>query len=180
MSGAISNEYWGLVDERLVQMAASTKRVYFRSMIWERDRGLCGICGGPVQYAEMDLDHVKPKSLGGPDHWDNLRVAHATCNRARGNGQPVAAQPRAPRRGRGRRTAPQSATLLPLELWRRRRLLTQDGLAAKAGIFKATIARIESGARVGVRFKTMKALADALGVQPAEVDEFRPRLGLDA
>lgn len=73
----------------------------------------------------------------------------------------------------------QLPTMPKMELLRRRRMLTQHELAAESGVSQGTIARIESGARVGVRFKTMKALADALGVQPAEVDEFRPRLGLN-
>jgi transcriptional regulator with XRE-family HTH domain len=65
-----------------------------------------------------------------------------------------------------------------MRLLRRRNLLTQHGLAAKSGVSQGTIARIESGARTELRVGTMKALAEALGVQPDEVTEFRPSLGL--
>jgi transcriptional regulator with XRE-family HTH domain len=66
-----------------------------------------------------------------------------------------------------------------MRMLRRRNLLTQHGLAAKSGVSQGTIARIESGRRTELRVGTMKAIAAALGVQPAEVDEFRPSLGLD-
>ncbi len=32
------------------------------------------------------IDHVEPQSLGGGDDPENLMVAHASCNSARGNG----------------------------------------------------------------------------------------------
>jgi transcriptional regulator with XRE-family HTH domain len=60
---------------------------------------------------------------------------------------------------------------------RRLRLLSQDALAAKAGVGKSTLVHIELG-RVRPQFKTIRRLADALGVEPSEVDEFRPTLGL--
>lgn len=60
------------------------KRLYFRSRLYERDGGICGICGKPVDYADMDVDHIRPKSWGGPDHWDNLQVSHSSCNRRKG------------------------------------------------------------------------------------------------
>jgi transcriptional regulator with XRE-family HTH domain len=72
----------------------------------------------------------------------------------------------------------QCAAVPAMRLLRRRNLLTQHGLAAKSGVSQGTIARIESGKRTELRVGTMKAIADALGVQPAEVTEFRPSLGL--
>lgn len=51
---------------------------------------------------------------------------------------------------------------------RKRVGLTQDGLAAAAGLSVDMIARIESGA-TGVRFITISKLATALGVDPAEL-----------
>ncbi len=61
-------------------MAASGARC-----IWERDRGLCGICGQPVVLGAMQLDHIIPRSLGGPTTPENLRTAHPTCNNRRRN-----------------------------------------------------------------------------------------------
>lgn len=65
-------------------MAVAPER---RWAIWGRDGGYCGICGDPVPYREMHLDHIVPVSLGGGDEPSNLRPAHARCNIGRGNGR---------------------------------------------------------------------------------------------
>lgn len=62
---------------------------------------------------------------------------------------------------------------------RRRRMLTQQALAKESGVSQGTIARIEAGHRAEVQFRTMQNLARALGVEPSDVDEFRPSLGLN-
>lgn len=53
----------------------------------------CWLCGGPIDLdaewwrdAAMSVDHVLPRSLGGPDDLANLRPAHRTCNVRRSNG----------------------------------------------------------------------------------------------
>lgn len=56
-----------------------------RQLVIERDGSTCRLCGEPVELDQVDLDHLVPVSLGGTNHADNLRVAHASCNRARGN-----------------------------------------------------------------------------------------------
>lgn len=61
------------------------KRTFFRSKMYERDKGLCGICGEPVEYWDVDLDHIVPTSAGGLYHWENLRISHSACNRRRGD-----------------------------------------------------------------------------------------------
>jgi predicted transcriptional regulator len=73
----------------------------------------------------------------------------------------------------------QLPTLPKMSLLRRRRMLTQHGLAAQSGVSQGTIARIESGQRTDLRFGTMRKLASALGVEPSDVTEFRPSLGLN-
>jgi transcriptional regulator with XRE-family HTH domain len=62
---------------------------------------------------------------------------------------------------------------------RLRRVMTQVELAAKSGVSQGTIARIETGERKRVALRTVKALAAALEIDAAEIDEFRPALGLD-
>lgn len=52
--------------------------------IYERDNGLCGICGQAVEFEEMELDHVMPLSKGGTHEPGNVQCAHATCNRRKG------------------------------------------------------------------------------------------------
>lgn len=52
----------------------------FRRWIYERDGGLCGICGLPVAFAEMHVDHIRPRIEGGSDHVSNFRISHPRCN----------------------------------------------------------------------------------------------------
>ncbi|HLY67599.1 MAG TPA: helix-turn-helix transcriptional regulator [Chloroflexota bacterium] len=51
---------------------------------------------------------------------------------------------------------------------RRQRNWTQDKLAAEAGISIDMVSRVEAGA-TGARFNTVAKLAEALGVDPAEL-----------
>lgn len=77
------SKYWGLNDPVFAHMDSESSRLYFRVQLWLRDKGMCGICGLYVQLSKMDMDHIKQQAERGPDHWDNLRVAHARCNRSR-------------------------------------------------------------------------------------------------
>ncbi len=52
---------------------------------------------------------------------------------------------------------------------RRRRAMTQDELAERAGVSKVVIFKLEQGARDGVRIPTLYALADGLGVPTASL-----------
>jgi len=77
-----------------------------RHCIYERDGWACQICGDQtdpsdfeevlgsdgrvtivVGYTYPSLDHIVPKSLGGPDTVENLRTAHHGCNSDRGIGE---------------------------------------------------------------------------------------------
>jgi transcriptional regulator with XRE-family HTH domain len=62
---------------------------------------------------------------------------------------------------------------------RLRRMLTQVELAERSGVSQGTIARIETGERKRIALRTVKALAAALEIDAAEIDEFRPALGLE-
>ncbi len=60
--------------------------------IGERDNWMCWLCGlavapdlSPSSRIGPTLDHVLPRSRGGADHPDNLRLAHAYCNHQRRN-----------------------------------------------------------------------------------------------
>ncbi len=61
---------------------------------------------------------------------------------------------------------------------RRERLLTIRGLAEAAGVSPRTVLLVEHGEQVP-RPGTIKKLAAALGVEPAQVREFRAAMGLD-
>lgn len=63
--------------------------------IIERDKGICGICGKPVDMADIrgntigryypTIDHIKPMSKGGGHVWGNVRLAHMICNSRKGD-----------------------------------------------------------------------------------------------
>lgn len=56
-----------------------------RARILRRDKWTCGYCGDKAST----IDHVFPKSRGGPDTWLNLISACESCNQAKGDRTPV-------------------------------------------------------------------------------------------
>ena len=62
--------------------------------------------------------------------------------------------------------------------WRRRRMLTVRALADLTDLSKTTINLIETGQRTP-QFDTIKKLSAALEVEPAQIAECRPALGLE-
>lgn len=61
--------------------------------IWERDRGICQICGFPVydnksapRRLRPHYDHTIPLNNGGTDTRENVRLTHAFCNQHKGDG----------------------------------------------------------------------------------------------
>jgi 5-methylcytosine-specific restriction endonuclease McrA len=70
-----------------------------RRAVFARDRHRCQYCGST---RHLTVDHVVPRSKGGPDTWDNLVTSCAPCNRKKGDrpahlaGLRLLRQPRAP------------------------------------------------------------------------------------
>jgi len=64
---------------------------YSRREIVERDsdengQPICQICGYPVSYENLHIDHIVPIHKGGKDVKENVRVTHGTCNVRRRKG----------------------------------------------------------------------------------------------
>lgn len=53
--------------------------------IWQAQRGLCALTGVELVQGEASLDHIVPRSMGGPDDCSNLRWVHRVVNVMRGN-----------------------------------------------------------------------------------------------
>lgn len=53
--------------------------------VWERDSGICWICGGPAELEAWHLEHKIPLSKGGSHTYDNVAVSHPKCNIAKGS-----------------------------------------------------------------------------------------------
>lgn len=55
-----------------------------RNYVVLRDWYACRICGLPIAPDRHVIDHVLPRSLGGTNDPENLRLAHDYCNNIRG------------------------------------------------------------------------------------------------
>lgn len=56
-----------------------------RRVVFERDEGICGICGEAADLNDFHIDHIHPVSRGGEHTYENVQVAHPDCNRKKGN-----------------------------------------------------------------------------------------------
>lgn len=59
------------------------KRGTLKKLI-KRQHGACALCGMELALREADLDHIVPRSMGGPNLYWNFRATHRRCNRERG------------------------------------------------------------------------------------------------
>jgi 5-methylcytosine-specific restriction endonuclease McrA len=48
--------------------------------VYDRDGGLCRLCGKPVRRDQMSLDHIVPIAAGGSHTTLNVQLAHRLCN----------------------------------------------------------------------------------------------------
>jgi 5-methylcytosine-specific restriction endonuclease McrA len=75
------------------------RRKITRRAVFARDDWTCQYCGS---RSNLTVDHVIPRSKGGPSSWDNIVASCAPCNRRKGNALPRQAgmipsrKPRAP------------------------------------------------------------------------------------
>jgi len=61
-----------------------TKVRFSRHNIYTRDNNTCQYCGRQLARAELNLDHVVPRSRGGRTTWDNVVCCCVDCNIAKG------------------------------------------------------------------------------------------------
>lgn len=54
-------------------------------LVFLRDGFQCQYCGGKFRSGDLTVDHVVPKSKGGPRNFQNLVAACSPCNSKRGN-----------------------------------------------------------------------------------------------
>lgn len=48
-------------------------------------RGWCEYCGAKLTKSTRSVDHITPKSSGGPNNWANYAAACQTCNANKGS-----------------------------------------------------------------------------------------------
>ena len=68
---------------------------FSRINIFARDGFTCQYCGTRPHRAELNLDHVVPRALGGRSTWENVVCSCVDCNRRKGGRTPEQAGLRA-------------------------------------------------------------------------------------
>jgi hypothetical protein len=54
------------------------------TLVFARDKGICGICRSPVDpHTPWEVDHIRPISKGGLHAYSNVQLAHRSCNRSK-------------------------------------------------------------------------------------------------
>jgi 5-methylcytosine-specific restriction endonuclease McrA len=61
------------------------RRKITRRAVFARDDWTCQYCGA---RSNLTVDHVVPRSKGGPSTWENIVASCAPCNRRKGNFSP--------------------------------------------------------------------------------------------
>ena len=59
-----------------------------RRNIFARDGNKCQYCGKRFGTSELSLDHVQPRSQGGPTTWENIATCCVNCNVKKGGRTP--------------------------------------------------------------------------------------------
>ncbi len=65
-----------------------------RKNVMLRDGHLCQYCAAHLPTRDLNIDHVVPRSRGGPDSWENLVTACRQCNLRKGRRTPEEASMR--------------------------------------------------------------------------------------
>ncbi len=77
---------WPSIVRLKAYVTVPYKRILLsRKNVLRRDRFRCQYCGSRDR---LTIDHILPKSRGGPDSWENLVAACVPCNNRKGNRTP--------------------------------------------------------------------------------------------
>jgi 5-methylcytosine-specific restriction endonuclease McrA len=75
--------------KRQARKRGATVETVYRRVVFERHRGVCGICLQPIDPAEQwHIDHVIPLSKGGAHSYANTQPSHPACNVRKGDKLP--------------------------------------------------------------------------------------------
>jgi len=61
------------------------KVIFSRANLFKRDQYKCQYCGEKPRTAELSIDHIIPKFLGGKTTWENCVICCVSCNTLKAN-----------------------------------------------------------------------------------------------
>ncbi len=70
-------------DYRLLDKDPVPDSVYYRVM--KESGGRCALCGASKKDYPFNVDHIRPRSRGGKNDYENLQVLCSKCNQAKSN-----------------------------------------------------------------------------------------------
>ncbi|MHA2068802.1 MAG: HIT domain-containing protein [Candidatus Thorarchaeota archaeon] len=73
----------GIWDYRLLDADPIPDSLRYR--VLKEAGGRCALCGATHKERPLDVDHIKPRSKGGKNVYENLQVLCSKCNRSKGN-----------------------------------------------------------------------------------------------
>ena len=73
----------GTWDYRMLEADPVPDSLRFR--VLQESGGRCALCGATKKDRPLDVDHIKPRSRGGLNVYENLQVLCSKCNRSKGN-----------------------------------------------------------------------------------------------
>ena len=76
--------------KRYVRKGRLRLRCNRKNVFW-RDRYTCQYCGDVFANSELTIDHVTPRSRGGPKVWENVVASCRKCNQKKGSMLPYEA-----------------------------------------------------------------------------------------
>jgi len=72
------------VRDKSARRRAKKRRAFVepvsRAVVFDRDNGICHLCGKKVAPKHWHLDHIVPLSQGGEHSYRNVAVSHPRCN----------------------------------------------------------------------------------------------------
>lgn len=69
-----------IISERLTLNGKEFDVKIDRKAVWQKYGGRCAYCGCEITIKEMQVDHLKPKRIGGSNDMDNLNPSCRLCN----------------------------------------------------------------------------------------------------
>jgi ATP adenylyltransferase len=73
----------GIWDYRLLETDPIPDSLRYK--VLEEAKGRCALCGATNKERPLDVDHIKPRSRGGKNVYENFQVLCSKCNRSKGN-----------------------------------------------------------------------------------------------